>query len=192
MMRNVTEYSWAPGGALQASRPWAALAAAATVLGASLSIAAPAATAGSSPNAVVSAAITGLDNAKPSLHFGIKTSHSLPITALIVALPSGLSVSSNASKLAHGVRATGTGKASSSVHKGQLIVSIKGNSPTVNLTVAGPALSESKALESSVEKLIAFNQAHASDPHTLALKLTITVDSGATTAIKVPDTIVFK
>jgi len=214
-MRNVTEHSWAASGVRHGTRPWAALAAVATVVGVSLSIAASEAVAyefhltrstqttggaplasspndGRPPRAQVYTSIAGLDTHKPSLRFAITVGGGVPVTAVTVALPSGLSFSTNAANLAHGVRATGTDKRRSSVRRGQLTVTLKGPSSKVNLTIAGPALSESRGLARSVVTLLQFNQAHTGDERVLPLKLTVTVDSGRLPAVKVPVTIPFR
>jgi hypothetical protein len=214
-MRNDAEYPWTASGLRHGTRPWAVLAAAATVLGVSMSIAAPDAVAyelhltpssqgpGGAPvttppvsgpptKATVASAITGLDNEKPSLHFAITTSGKQPVTAVTVTLPSGLSFSDHASDLAHGVQTTRTDKPqSTTVRDGQLTVALNGSSPNVNLTIGGAALTESKRFEQSVETLAAFNQAHKSDQRSLSLKFTVTVDVGTLDSVKVPVTIVF-
>jgi len=213
-MRNVAEHSWTASGLRHGTRPWAVLAAAATVLGASISIAAPEAVAyefnltpssqgpggapvatppvnGQPTKATVDSAITGLDNEQPSLHFGITTTATQPVTAVTVVLPSGLSFSDKASDLAHGIRTTGSGKPQSTVRKGQLTVTLKGSSPGVSLTIGEPALTESKRFEQSVATLEAFNQAHKSDRRSLSLKFTVTVDVGTLDSVKVPVTIAF-
>lgn len=213
-MRNVAEYSWTASGLRHGTKPWVAVAAAATVLGASISIAAPEAVAyafkltpssqgpGGAPvatspvssqptKATVASAITGLDDDKPSLHFGITTTGNLPVTAVTVVLPSGLLFSAKASDLAHGVQATRAVKPHSTVRDGQLTVALNGSSPTVSLTIGGPALTESKRFQQSVETLAAFNQAHKSDHRSLSLKFTVTVDVGRLDTVTVPVTIVF-
>jgi len=193
-MRNVAPYPWARCGARRISRSRAALTAAATVVGASLSLLATEAVAlqfaANSPTAKIEVRIGGLNSDQPRLTFAINTSGDLPITGVSVTLPSGLSFASNAVKLAHGVRTTG-GKPHCDVRKGQLILTLKGKSPSVDLTVAGPALLESKALEATAVKLIAYNQAHPTAPRNLVIKLEVTVDSGAT-ALKAPVSIEFR
>jgi hypothetical protein len=213
-MRNVAEYSWTASRLRHATKPWAALVAAATVLGASLSIAAPEASAyefnltpssqgaggapvtappagGQATTATIASAISGLDNEKPSLRFAVTTSGTQPVTALTVVLPSGLSFSGKASNLAHGVRTTGTDKPHSTVRDGQLTVTLKRGSPTVNLTIGAPALTESKRFERSIETLVAFNRAHKGDERSVSLKFTVTVEIGTIDSVKVPVTIAY-
>lgn len=209
-MRNVAGYSGA-GGVRDAAKPLAALAVAATVAGASLSMVAPAATAydftsgakltattlkfsaagSTSPRAQVETSITGLDDAQPILRLSVSITQRLPITSVTVSLPSGLAFSTDAAKLAHGVRTVGTSKPHPTVRKGRLMVSLKSSSSEAKLTVAGTALTESKALETSVQKLIQFNQAHPSDPRELPLKLAVTVGSGTRT-VNVPIVVPFR
>jgi hypothetical protein len=214
-MTNVAGYADTGSGTRLATRPWAALAAAATVVGASLSLAAPESVAhelhlahgsqapsggaiaaadagGGSASAVVNAALAGLHDGKPSLDLGIKTAPGVPISSVTVVLPPGLFFASDAAKLAHGVRATGSATAHSQVRRGQLTITLKGNSSNVSLTMGGSALTEGKRLQESVEQLTVFNQAHQTSPRDLPLKMTVTVLSGTLVTITVPVTIDFK
>ncbi|HWF74243.1 MAG TPA: hypothetical protein VG186_12915 [Solirubrobacteraceae bacterium] len=169
------------------------VAAVATVLGLSLSLATPEVTAAGtgSETAVVTTTIGGIADGKPRLRFAVATQGGFPVTAVDVTLPSGLAFSTKASDIDHGVR-VGTAAARSSVRKGALTVTLHQAAPSFVLTVAGSALTESTKLEAAATKLVLYNRSHLRHEHTLPLKLLITLERGTHTALKLPDTIAFR
>jgi hypothetical protein len=192
MMKNVAGYGCAALSARAAARLPSALVAVATVGGLTLSIATPGVAAGSgSTTAVVHATIGGLATGKPRLRLAIETQGAFPVTAVTVALPSGLGFSGKAADLDHGVR-VGTDTPNSSVRKGQLTVTPKRASAKFVLTITEPAMTESTRLEDAVTKLITFNRAHMKHERALPLKFTTTLDSGKHAAIRVLNTITFR
>jgi len=195
-------------GTRDAAKLPAVVVAVATAVGISLSIAAPdvlagglshaapatttpSAPAGGAPTATINATIGGLATGTPNLRFSIETHGGFPVTAVTVALPSGLSFSKKATDLAHGVR-VGTDTPQSSVRQGQLTVTLDQASAHFQLTIAGAAMTESASLENAVRKVILFNEAHMTHQRALPLKLALTVNSGPHAAIKVADTIAFR
>jgi hypothetical protein len=157
-----------------------------------MAVAVPVATASGTAHATVHAALSGLGHKQPSLSLNIVDDASFPITAVTVTLPRGLTFSKKAADLVHGVMLNGKRKAHSTVTKGQLVVVLPGTSPHAALSIAGPALTESKGLLKTLTKLIGFNAVHKRAKRVLALKLKLTIDSGKFTSIDVPLTITFQ
>ncbi|MDQ6805657.1 MAG: hypothetical protein M3065_11980 [Actinomycetota bacterium] len=185
-------YECAAPSARDAVRLPSLVAAVATLVGLSLSLATPAVIAGTgSATAVVNATVGGLATGKPHLRFAITTQGSFPVTAVTVALPSGLAFSRKGADLDHGVR-VGTGTPRTSVRRGHLTVTTHRASSNFVLTIAGSAMTESTSLENTVTKLVHFNQSHMSNQRALPLTFTLTLESGAHATLRLLDTIAFR
>jgi hypothetical protein len=163
----------------------------ATVVGLSLSVAAPAVMAGTP---VASPATTGGGQASAVVDAtigGIATHGGFPVTAVTIALPAGLSFSPKAADLDHGVR-VGSDRPHSNVRKGHLTVTLRLARTSFVLTIAGSALTESQRLEDAVRKVVLYNQAHMSHQRTLPLKLLVTMAGADNATLGVTNTIPFR